>query len=114
MKKRIKKYMEEIERDNLFFSQLWKIENEEEREQIELLFAEYVLKLVKKGTRENGNNRRILDSMNEWDTLRIMRRYGIFGRIYCRFYNDELLFNYCADQDYISERGIMRKLLVQG
>ena len=111
---KIKKYMEEIERDNLFFSQLWKIENEEDREEIELYFAEYVLELVKGGTRYNSNNRRILDYMNKWDTLRIMRRYGIFGRVYCRIYNDKVLMNYCVGQDYTSERKCMRDLLVRG
>ena len=111
---KIKKYMEEIERDNLFFSQLWKIENEEDREEIELYFAEYVLELVKGGTRYNSNNRRILDYMNKWDTLRIMRRYGIFGRVYCREYNNKIIMNYCVGQDYTSERKCMRDLLVRG
>ena len=90
LENKIKYYMEEIERDNLFFSQLWKIENEQDREEIELYFANYVLELVKSGTRYNSNNRRILDSLNNWDVLRIMRRYGIFGRIYCRIYDNKI------------------------
>lgn len=111
---KIKKYMEEIERDNLFFSQLWKIENEEDREEIELYFAKYVLELVKSGTRYNSNNRRVLDYMNNWDVLRIMRKYGIFGRVYCREYDNKIIMNYCVGQDYTSEKRIMRELIVKG
>lgn len=111
---KIKKYMEEIERDNLFFSQLWKIENEEDREEIELYFAGYVLELVKSSTRYNSNNRRVLDYMNKWDVLRIMRKYGIFGRVYCREYDNKIIMNYCIGQDYTSEKRIMRELIVKG
>lgn len=111
---KIKNYMEEIERDNLFFSQLWRIENEEDREEIELYFAEYVLELVKSGTRYNSNNRCVLDCMNNWDVLRIMRKYGIFGRVYCREYDNKIIMNYCVGQDYTSEKRIMRELIVKG
>ena len=114
LEKKIKYYMEEIERDNLFFSQLWKIENEQDREEIGLYFANYVLELVKSGTRYNSNNRRILDNLNTWDVLRIMNRYGIFGRVYCRIYNDKIIMNYCTGQDYTSEKRIMRELIVKG
>lgn len=114
LEKKIKKYMAEIERDNLFFSQLWKIEDEEDREEIELYFADYVLELVKGGTRHNSNNRRVLDYMNNYDVLRIMKRYGIFGRVYCREYNDKIIMSYCAGQDYTSEKRIMRELIVKG
>lgn len=110
---KIKYYMEEIERDNLFFSQLWKIENERDREEIGLRFAEFALSFAKEGTKRNGENRRILDSMNNWDALRVMHRYGIFGRIYCRIYEGQVLFNYCVGQDYTSERAIIRKLLAK-
>lgn len=113
LEKKIKKHMENQDIDYLFFSQLWKIEDEKEKEEIELLFANYVLKLVTSGTRKNSENRRVLDNLNNYDVLKTMKKYGIFGRVYCRIYNGKLLFNYCAGQDYPSEKRIMRNLIVK-
>lgn len=111
MKENIKNYMNKTNRKELFFSELFKVE---EKEEIEKLFANYVREFALEGTRKNSNNRRILEYLNIYDILSTMKKYGIFNRFYCYFNNnDELKFAYCAGQDYISERAIVRELLVK-
>lgn len=107
----IKEYMKKTNRKELFFSEIFKINPKEE---IEKLFANYVREFAKTGTRKNSNNRRILEYINIYEIISIMKKYGIFNRFYCYFNsNNELKFGYCACQDYISERGIVRELLVK-
>lgn len=83
-------------------------------EEIKKYFVEKIRQFLLTGTHSNSETRRILTNITPSNLQRIINRYYIFTRFYFSLgWDHEIHFNYCAGQDYISERKIMRNLIVK-
>ena len=112
MENEIKKFLMEKSKNGgskeLFYSPYYN------NEEVKKYFAEKIRQFLLTGTHSNSEAQRILTNITPSNLRRIINNYYIFTRFYfCLGWDNELHFNYCAGQDYISERKIMRELIVK-
>lgn len=77
-------------------------------------FVEEIRKFLLVGTHSNSETRRILVNITPDNLQKIINNHYIFTRFYFSLdYKNELHFSYCAGQDYIVERKIMRNIVTK-
>lgn len=77
-------------------------------------FIEEIRTFLLHGTHSNSETTRIIKNISPNDLMSICDNYYIFTRFYITLnHKNKISFNYCAGQDYASERKAMRKIIIK-